>query len=163
MSEIKEPLLGRRFKYNPDFKNPEMSSLALESLHRVRRKIKDGTYKFEFRPCYCGSEDSILLAEMDRYGNYYPFVLCRRCGIMRANPRLTNESYIDFYTNEYRTLYGDSDRDKEELYLSRVKQSKEVFDFISDHIKLPPNGVVFDIGCNMGTIRSVQNLKKLKV
>lgn len=129
-----------------------MSHLALESQARIKAKIKEGLYKYQRCQCFCGIEDSMLLAQMDRYGNYYPFVICKRCGLIRANPRLTEEAYTDFYSYEYRMLYGDYDKDKDELWLNKMNQAKIAYDFINNHIKLPQKAVVFDIGCNMGTM-----------
>lgn len=129
-----------------------MSHLALESQTRIKAKIKDGLYKYQKCPCFCGIEDSLLLTQKDRYGNYYPFVICKRCGLIRADPRLTKEAYIDFYRFEYRILYGDDDKDKDELWLNKMNQAKTAYDFINDHVKLPRKSVVFDIGCNMGTM-----------
>ncbi len=94
----------------------------------------------------------MLLSETDSYGIYYPLVVCKKCGIIRADPRLSGDSYVDFYSNEYRTLYGDDDIDKNELFNIRLKQADEVYGFISSAVKLPREGVVFDIGCNMGTM-----------
>lgn len=149
---IKSPILGRRFKYNSNFINHNMSRISLAAQSRIKEKIDNGDYKYEKVACLCGNEDSLFLADMDGYGNYYPFVICKRCGIMRANPRLTEESYMDFYTYDYRALSGDDDTDREELYKSRIKQARDVYSFISRYVHLQPGAVVFDIGCNMGTM-----------
>lgn len=146
------PLLGRRFKYNPHFINHNISPLALKSHARIKAKIRKGLYKFQKSPCFCGSEDSILLAQMDSYGNYYPLVLCKKCGLMRAEPRLTKETYIDFYTHEYQTLHGFKEEDKDELWRIKMNKAKNIHTFINSHIKLPRKAVVFDIGCFMGTM-----------
>lgn len=150
--KISKPIFGKRFRYKSNYTNPYMSPIALEAKERVQAKIDDGTYKYETCNCYCGSNDSILISEIDRYGNYYPFVLCKKCGIMRKNPRLNKKAYIDFYSHEYRTLYGDKDRDMDELYKLRLKKAQERYDFITKYITLPPQTVVFDIGCGMGTM-----------
>lgn len=149
-----EPLLGKRFKYNPNlYKKLNYSAATLESQSKFRLKVKDGIYKYENCVCYCGSkEESILLSETDAYGNYYPFVICKNCGIMRANPRLTKQSLIDFYTYDYRALYQYDDKDKDLQYEESLKEGQRVYDFITKHIALPPNAGVFDIGCNMGAM-----------
>jgi len=149
---MRSVVLGKRFMYDQNCCNSGMSGIALESKKRVDDKIKSGFYRYENNPCYCGNDDDILFAERDWFGNYYPFVMCKRCGIGRASPRLAEESYVDFYTHEYRTLYGDNDRDKEELYGLRIKQAQDVYNFIGKHITLPESALVFDIGCNMGTM-----------
>ena len=145
-------IFSKRFRYRPNYINSSMSPNALKVKEKIRAKINDGTYKLEACNCYCGSNESILISEMDRYGNYYPFVLCKKCGIMRASPRLTKESYVNLYTYDYRTLYGDNDWDKNELYKMKLQQAQEAHSFIAKYITLPPKAVVFDIGCNMGTM-----------
>ena len=40
------------------------------------------------------------------------------------------ESYQKFYDEEYRTLYGDDDVGKDNLYKIRKKQGEEVFEYI---------------------------------
>ena len=147
-----KPCLGNRFLHIPGHSNSVLSAAAAGSKKRVEDKIGSGIYKYVPQGCFCGSNEGMLLSETDSYGIYYPLVICRKCGIIRANPRLSEESYIDFYANEYRTLYGDDDIDKNALFYIRLKQADEVHDFISSAVKLPRAGVVFDIGCNMGTM-----------
>ena len=147
-----KPLLGERFKYDSDYEEIPISIAALESRNRVKEKIEKGIYKYEDFHCYCGNNDSfVILSEVDWYGFYYPFVICKKCGIMRTTPRLIEESYSDFYASEYRTLYGDNDLDKDKLYELRLDQARKIYDFISMQIKLSPGATVIDIGCNMGT------------
>ena len=81
-------LLGDRFKYIPSHFNNLMSSKSVDAKHRIEAKIKRGLYRYERSNCYCGAMAEVVLAETDRYGNYYPFVICKNCGIMRANSRL---------------------------------------------------------------------------
>lgn len=151
MDKVK-PFLGDRYVYVAGKVHPAMSRKALEALHRIREKIENGVYSYEDSKCVCGGARDLLLSERDRYGNYYPFVICRNCGVMRANPRLSAKAFVEFYSQEYRTLYGDNDSNKEHLYSLRIEQAENVHDFISGKIELPAGGVVYDIGCNMGTM-----------
>lgn len=136
--------------YKPGDANRSLSILALSSLQRIAENISREIYTFEECACFCGNSGGVLLAERDWYGNYYPFVLCKTCGIMRASPRLSEKAYADFYTHEYRTLYGDDDRNKEDIFQQKIKEGKEVYDFIAQHVKLSPQSTVFEVGCNMG-------------
>jgi 2-polyprenyl-3-methyl-5-hydroxy-6-metoxy-1,4-benzoquinol methylase len=147
-----EPLLGRRFMYEAGRIDRRWGRERAAAFREFRENIESGAYAFEGSPCFCGSGQDILISETDRYGNYYPFVICRGCGTMRANPRMSAKAYAEFYSREYRTLYGDNEVDKERLYLSRVEQGGEVYRFISAKVKLPKGAVVFDIGCNMGAM-----------
>jgi 2-polyprenyl-3-methyl-5-hydroxy-6-metoxy-1,4-benzoquinol methylase len=148
----KKPCLGSRFVHVPGHSNSVLSAAAAGSKKRVEDKIASGVYEYVPQACYCGSREETLLSETDSYGIYYPLVICRKCGIVRANPRLSEESYIDLYAKEYRTLYGDDDIDKEELFNIRLKQADQVYGFITSAVKLPRGGVVYDVGCNMGTM-----------
>ncbi|MFC1580606.1 class I SAM-dependent methyltransferase [Thermodesulfobacteriota bacterium] len=145
-----EPFLGKRFKYNPNYINRSMSVAASEAKSRVRENIRSGKYKYENCGCYCGSEDAVLISEIDAYGNYYPLVLCKSCGIMRANPRWRKQDYVDFYMNEYRPLYGEKEKNNAEWNTLKLKEAKDVYNFITNHVTLPSNSVIFDIGCNKG-------------
>ena len=40
------------------------------------------------------------------YGLPMVVVSCTACGLLRTHPRMTQESYSDFYSKEYRSLYG---------------------------------------------------------
>jgi 2-polyprenyl-3-methyl-5-hydroxy-6-metoxy-1,4-benzoquinol methylase len=65
---------------------------------------------------------------------------------------MTRESYAKFYANEYRTLYGDNDMSKEKLFQLRVAQGKELCKIITRIIPIAKDSVVFDIGCDTGTM-----------
>ena len=122
MSYQPEPLLGQRFKKNNFVcQNFFMDPVALESKKRIEDKVKEGLYQFESCDCFCQSSQQELLAEIDRCGNYYPVVICKECGLIRANHRWTKKSYADFYAHEYRTLYGDIGLDLEQLYEERIR------------------------------------------
>jgi len=149
---INGDLLSERFSFQEGIISPLIGPKAMKAKQAFNKKINSGLYKFEDCKCYCGSEEGRILSETDRYGNYYPFVICNRCGIMRANPRLSLDSYVDFYENDYRTLYGDDEDKLDSLYSLRQEQAEKVFNFISGRIALEKDSVVFDIGCNMGTM-----------
>ncbi len=124
---------------------------AQESIKKIRQKIVTSEYKFDNVNCFCGSCNDILISEIDRYGFYYPLVICKRCGLIRANPRMTEDSYLDFYKNEYRNAYGETDIDINKLFEYRINQGKQRYDYLVKHVNLPANAVVFEIGCDLGT------------
>jgi len=147
-----DALLSERFRFSDlsNISHVKLSKIALDAKISVERKIREGIYKFEDKPCFCGSNDSLIIAERDRYGLYYPVVICKQCGLIRVNPRMTSDAYQDFYSRYYRRFYGDDDYDKNELWSMRIEQGNDVFEFIKQN--LPElSGTVFDIGCNMGT------------
>ncbi len=129
----------------------KLSKIASDAKNSVERKIQEGFYDLADYACFCGSSECLEISERDRYGLYYPFVVCKRCGIMRANRMMTLNSYQRFYNDEYRTLYGDDDVDRNKLYKLGIKQGREIYEYITEYLPLN-SGTVFDIGCNMGTM-----------
>lgn len=127
-----------------------MSKTAKVMKLQMDKKIQNGTYQFDECLCFCMNGKSILLSDKDRYGNYYPIVLCEKCGLIRANPRLTKNSYADFYHYEYRSLYGDEDENKEVIFDLKVRDGFKVYKYISSSITISKNAVVFDVGCDAG-------------
>ena len=125
---------------------------AQTAIKKVREKIVAGEYGFEDVSCFCGSCDDILISGIDRYGLYYPMVICNKCGLMRVNPRMNRESYIKFYSYEYRNVYGEGDEQIDKLFKYRMNQSKRKYSYLMNYVNLPVNAVVFEIGCNFGTM-----------
>ena len=146
-----EKILSGRLRYDDGRTEHRFSPRAAEAKASVDRKVREGIYAFEETPCFCGAVDGTTVSTVDRYGLLYPLVLCGRCGLLRANPRMTRQAYVSFYDSEYRALYGDADVDFEALYATRVAQGREAHEFVRRHIrgKLP---LVLDVGCNMGTM-----------
>ncbi len=55
-------------------------------------------YSFEgVSCCICEEKNFELLSKKDRYGLYTPVVICKECGLIQVNPRMTQESYNQFY------------------------------------------------------------------
>ena len=124
-------------------------SLPSYFIKRVESKFSSGAYKTESVKCFCGSEDAIPITERDRYGFSYRMVLCKVCGIMYANPRMTEESYKEFYNNEYRRIYDDQEEEtKEEVFRNGLKSGASLSEFLS-HFEIKPK-TVLEIGCNTG-------------
>ena len=78
-------------------------------------KLLDGTYTYVPTQCPCGAANDTLLKETDRYGFPHNMVICEECAVVRANPRLSDESYSKFYNDDYRALNHLQVRD---VYLS---------------------------------------------
>ncbi|HRR40938.1 MAG TPA: class I SAM-dependent methyltransferase [Syntrophales bacterium] len=69
-------------------------------------RIKAGLVAVEPVACLCGSHDHRRIIGYDRHGLWAPVVICRICGMIFANPRMTAAAYEDFYSSDaYRTLY----------------------------------------------------------
>ena len=78
-------------------------------IRRVKTKMASGQYDMESVSCFCGSDDYVQATELDRYGIDYSMGICRSCGIMYSNRRLTEKSMRDFYAKDYRLIYDSHD------------------------------------------------------
>ena len=92
------------------FKYPKKSLFPLnekqkKSFRAFEQDIKSGRINFVPTFCPCESENEVTLAEVDLLGLYLRNVICRECGIIRANPYMDAESLKFFYEEYYETLY----------------------------------------------------------
>lgn len=130
-------------------KEARAESLASYYIRRVKTKLASGEYQMEPASCFCGSSDAIPMIERDRYGFDYRMGVCRKCGIMYANPRMTEESYAKFYNEEYRKIYEeDTDETAEDSFQSGLKQGAPLIELL-EHFEIRPK-IIFEIGCNTG-------------
>ena len=146
---MNKAFLSKRFEYKKGLIPEYLSPVQVRAKSDLEEKIEKGRYRFEKCSCFCGGGEDVLLAESDYYGVYYPLVICKNCGLIRANPRLDSNAYSEFYDKEYRRLYGEGDMDKKILWEAKVKQGEETFNYIKDKINEKVK-VVYEIGCNMG-------------
>lgn len=71
--------------------------------------LANGSIATENVACLCGSHSLDVVAEEDRYGIRLPTSICRECGLIQSNPRLTATAYEEFYSGgTYRILYDGS-------------------------------------------------------
>lgn len=153
---INEPqLLSKRLSWNNGeiITKTFIKGLAAKStIEQIKQKIKSGQYQLEECSCFCGGKEGILISEIDRYGFYYPLVICKNCGLIRANPRMNGAAYEKFYANEYRIAYGANEQPIDELFKIQKKHHEIRCRYISENITLPDKAVIFDIGCDFGTM-----------
>jgi 2-polyprenyl-3-methyl-5-hydroxy-6-metoxy-1,4-benzoquinol methylase len=108
-----------------------------------------GVYQTESVACFCGSSNAQLVTDHDRYGFDHVMWLCRDCGVLYANPRMTEASYAQFYANEYRHIYDRPEDTAEQQFARSVRVATEFRDELDGTYGFHP-AVVFDIGCNGG-------------
>lgn len=116
---------------------------------RVKRKLATGTYQTEPVACFCGSTSAQLVTDKDRYGFDHAMWLCKDCGIIYANPRMTEASYAQFYAEEYRQIYDQPGDEAEEQTARGMKAATALQTYLIEQQDCRPS-VVFDIGCNAG-------------
>lgn len=122
-------------------------------IEQVKRKQAQGVYPLVASSCFCGRTDGRLVAQTDRYGFDHRMVCCPSCGVMYANPRMTEAAYAQFYANEYRKIYGDSDDIEREAARS-AKLGCDILDCIATRTEHTVSSV-FDFGCNDGALLTV--------
>ena len=114
-------------------------------------KVRQGLYAIETVPCLCGSHELSIMASRDHFGLWCPIVLCKRCGLVFANPRLTADAYEQFYaSNEYRFIYDGED------YLEHAEKHFEdgygehIFADVAPIMQQRGLSTVLEIGCGAG-------------
>jgi 2-polyprenyl-3-methyl-5-hydroxy-6-metoxy-1,4-benzoquinol methylase len=154
--ENSQKVLFERFKYN---------NTPLVYLNQKRKKIKKiieiklntKEYKNELINCHvCGSQiqDHQLISSKERHGLAMDTVACKNCGLVFTNPRMSKESFADFYTKYYRELYNYKfgKNDLKALFKNNYENGKKVYSFVHPFIK--ENIKVLEIGCaNGGLLR----------
>ena len=92
------------------FKYPNQSLVSLNeeqkvALHTLQQDLKSGEINFVPTVCPCKGENEATLSEVDYLGLYLRYVICRECGIIRANPYMDSESLKHYYKKYYELLY----------------------------------------------------------
>jgi 2-polyprenyl-3-methyl-5-hydroxy-6-metoxy-1,4-benzoquinol methylase len=132
-----------------------LNKLQLKIKKQIEDKIDSEVYTFEHNnTCViCGSVNSTLIGERDRYDLFYPVNICQSCGFVFVNPRLNQKSYNEFYNEEYRKLYLGSEKPNNHFFQEQSLQGKKIFNFLNDNNLLEDDAkYVFEIGCGAGGI-----------
>ena len=127
--------------------SPDQNAAILE----FNAKIGKGEVCFEFVACLCGSRKFIYLAGYDRYGMSQSTVMCKDCGLVQSNPRMTSDEYARFYSSDtYRRCYDSADylEKYEARYSSRTGQY--IFQEIRNVKEVKSDVSVLEIGAGGG-------------
>ena len=121
----------------------------------IQSNIDTGTYTYESILCpICDGDDFIIIAERDRYNLPTKTSVCRNCGFILSNPRLTQKSLDNFYKKHYRKLYMLHRYATEEMFNISYNKGKKIYNgmlpFIQGNKKT--NLSILDIGCGDGGI-----------
>jgi len=148
-------MLNKRYKN--DGKNLEiLNELQIQAKKDIEGKIKNKTYTFETIICpVCNNAYKfMILAKKDRYGLECTTVICKKCGLLITNPRMTQLSYNEFYDKEYRKLYSASEISTDNFFNEQYSHGLSICNFIKSHLKLDDfnNKYIVEIGCGAGGI-----------
>lgn len=146
-------MLSKRFK-NDAKPIRSLNELQQRMKKQVEEKIAEGIYSFEeVHCCVCGGSNFELLSEKDRYGLYHPVVICRDCGLIQTNPRMTQESYNEFYQIEYQKLYQGSDVPTDEYFKFEYRRGKTIHGYLVKILKRElVNLFIVEVGCAAGGV-----------
>ena len=146
-------ILGKRYQ---DDSEPTLvlTETQLKNKLAFESRVRAGEYPTEQVPCVlCGSGNFEPLSEKDRYGFHAVVVICRGCGLVQTNPRMTQDSYAKFYADEYRGIYDPTPGKTDLFFESQKKHAKEIHDSILKHSSIElTNRMIVEIGAGAGGV-----------
>ena len=96
----------------------------------------------------CGARDADEVGTEDRHGRPLRTVICRRCGLVYADPIPATESLRSFYSEEYRLQYKGVRSPKLRHVYRAGKLAARRIQYLKDFLK--PESVVVDVGSGSG-------------
>jgi 2-polyprenyl-3-methyl-5-hydroxy-6-metoxy-1,4-benzoquinol methylase len=105
----------------------------------------------DLTPCVlCGAEDFEDLSQRARDGQRHRTTICRRCGMVWANPPPSRGSVRTYYSDEYRHDYkGTKVRTLPQIYHAGIGA---IARYRAARVLLTPGAAVLDIGCGGGEL-----------
>jgi len=146
-------MLSKRFKYSGK-SILKLNKLQLYIKKKIEKEIEEDIYSFEKVPCcVCGGNNFEFLSEKDRYGLYTPIVICKNCGLIQMNPRMTQEAYNHFYNTEQKKLYVGRSFITDEYFKSQYDKGKRIFRYLQEKLKININNLnILEVGTGAGGI-----------
>lgn len=142
-------------RYNADSRSTiELSTfqkgLAMELNEEIRRDVVE----FEEITCLvCGERDYTYISEKDRYGVWQPVVICKTCGLIFSNPRMTNGALRYFYEKYHKRLYTGSKGVTQDYFDRQYRKGERISSFINDTVDSGKQiETVYEIGSASGGI-----------
>ena len=125
-----------------------ISSEAKEQLIRFKEDYLKEDNLIE-NDCLCGSKDKELISQKDKYAIPLQFVICKKCGLIRIDPYLSENTLNYFYENVYRNI---KDTQVDKLFAEQEKKGSKIHNFINQDIDFNQIKQVIEIGCGAGGI-----------
>ena len=142
-----------RLKYDG---KPELvlNGLQLRMKEQIEQKIDRGIYNFEEVDCpVCDSIQREPIGEKDRYGLFFPTNICTHCGLVYTSPRMNQDSYNQFYNDEYRKLYVGTDQPTKAFFEKQRRKGKRIYTFLAENNLIQSSSFsVLEVGCGAGGI-----------
>lgn len=129
--------------------NSKLNYIKYINVHKEYSSCIESNYlpKWIKTKCLCKIKEDkdILLSLFDRHLTNYQTVICKNCGLIRANYYFKDQELNNFYQNDYRRLTGKEDPEfkykntfKRAIRTSRYKIIEKFFS--------SNNKIIFDIG-----------------
>jgi len=102
----------------------------------------------------CGANRWITIAHRDRYGFPVKATTCSRCGLTMLNPKMTAESYTEFYMHHYRPLvsaYHGRVINAQTIQAEQVTYAHKFIEFIAPYLGNEHRNLL-DVGGSTGVI-----------
>jgi len=146
----------------------DLNGVQLSKKRQIENKISSGHYKFEEISCaICSRSEFLQLAEKDRYGLYCSNVVCRGCGLVMINPRMTKDSYNEFYNQEYRSLYSGVELNAAGFFKAQNLRGKRLHNYLTTRKLISNNPgstpFILEEGCGAGGILNYFKTKGFKM
>ena len=111
-------------------------------------------YKLIKNNCLCGGKNDILLSQTDRHCVDFVTVVCKNCGLIRAQHYFRNEDIKDFYKFFYRTnAYTEHSQEisHEDMFNKKKKESRFQYNLLCKYKIKPINNLkIIDVGGGTG-------------
>lgn len=146
-------MISKRFKYDGKTSLP-LNALQKRARDNINNRIQRKIYEFEVISCpICGSDNYEVLSEKDRYGLYMSTVICKICGLLFTNPRMTKSSYELFYKDDQKFLYTGTIKPNESYFEKQVLRGISIINnLFGSSSNIPNDLTVLEIGCSSGGI-----------
>ena len=118
------------------FRNDGIPTIPLNDIQikykkLVEEKIKNKHYTFETISCVvCDSKSFETISEKDKHGLLFFVSICKNCGLVQTNPRMTELNYNEFYNEEYRPLNTGKPKATEQFFHEQYLQGQIIYDFL---------------------------------
>ena len=105
MQKYRKIILSR-YLYKSKDRPRLLGKVSKAARDEIIKLIEDGSFEMEEVSCPCGKSAGEVLATRDSFGLPLGTILCESCGLIRSSPRLTADSYGEFYGNHlFKRLY----------------------------------------------------------
>ena len=119
-------------------------------VQQMNIKISNNNFVFESISCLCGKNTFDLIASVERYGIEQQTVVCKNCGLIQLNPRMSLSNYREFYESDiYRTLYEPKGIKSYTSFYSN-NTGQHIFNKINSNFSIMKNQKVIEIGAGGG-------------